>query len=346
MMLNKWLFFIMTNLKNKSKRLKSKTAIHFYLWMVFALAMFVPIQIYQSADLAFRIALGIILPLLLAVYIHFLILEKYFQKGQFLFYGLNLALLLILSGIAAQLIIDFLVPEVEGGIKSFLNPVFLIIVTSGFRYYSQGLKLQAQLQEAQAKQYKAELDLLKFQVNPHFFFNTLNNLFAMARKQKDQSTAKGIAKLSHLMRYIIYDCNVDKIDLQKEVEQIKHFLALQKLRFSKEDKINISFELAGDFENKTITPMLLLPFVENAFKHGISLANESAIKINLNVEKSRLLFSVSNSINKKRKAKTPNESGIGLANVKKRLELLYPDVYDLRIDNSGDVFNITLRMEL
>ncbi len=326
--------------------LKSRRALHFYYWLLFALVLFIPIQIYQSQYLAFRIAIGVILPLIPCVYIHFYLLERYFKNRQYMLYGLILMLLLVLSGIAAQYFIDFLVPEVEGGIKSFLNPPFLIIITAGFKYYTQGLRLQAQLQEALAKQYKAELDLLKFQINPHFFFNTLNNLFAMARKQNDQSTAEGIAKLSHLMRYMIYDCNADKIDLRKEIEQIEHFIALQMLRFSKEDTINISFNKNGKYKNKLIPPMLLIPFVENAFKNGIFLANSSEIAIDLEVGDARLLFSVSNSINKNRKNDGPNESGVGLANVRRRLELLYPKTHELKIENDGNRFNISLKLDL
>jgi len=326
--------------------LKNKTIMNMVYWVGFALAIFIPVQTIQSISMAFRISIGIVLPLIPAVYFHFFILERFHKRGENLKYIIILILFLILAGVTTQYFIDLLVPEVKGGIKAFLNPPFLIIFTSGFRYYTQGLKLQMQLQEAQAKQYKAELDLLKFQVNPHFFFNTLNNLFAMARKHKDQSTAKGIAKLAHLMRYLIYDCNVDKISLEKEIEQIGYFLALQKLRFSEDDNIKIVFTKTGNYEDKLITPMLLIPFVENAFKHGISLSSKSEIIINLSTDNQHFFFEVTNQINKNKKDKELNESGIGLINVRRRLELLYPDSHELKIENSGDTFYVALKLDL
>ncbi|MBU0474079.1 MAG: histidine kinase [Bacteroidetes bacterium] len=229
---------------------------------------------------------------------------------------------------------------------AFLNPLLLMIITSGARSYYRGIKLQLQLQEVQTKQYQAELDLLRFQINPHFFFNTLNNLFSMARKQKDESTSKGIAKLSHIMRYIIYDCNVDKIELEKEIDMINNFIELQKLRFSDEDDIKINFGIVGELQNQEIAPMLLVPFVENAFKHGISLKNMSPINIKLKIETETLIFSVRNNVNKLRYNRENEHSGIGLQNVKRRLELLYPNKHELLIENIDDKFDINLKIDL
>lgn len=324
-----------------------KIVFHSLYWIIFFLILFIPVWFFNSGKFAFLVAFGVVLPCTFPVYINFYLLDKYLKKRKYFNYWILLIILVILSGAFAQYFIYLLVPLKEGEFfGAFADPLFVIIITSGIRYYWQGIKLQIQLHEVQAKQYKAELDLLKYQVNPHFFFNTLNNLFSMARKQKDYSTSKGIAKLSHLIRYVIYDCNVDKIDLEKEIEQINNFLDLQKLRFSKEDKINISFEINGQYKTKQISPMLLIPFVENAFKHGISFKNDSPIDIKLNINNNLLLFSVKNNVNRLRCDRDDHNSGIGLANIQRRLELLYPESHHLKIENKKDTFEIILSIEL
>ncbi len=326
--------------------LKHRFAINFYYWLVFFLILFFSILYFSSAGYAFRASFGVVFPLIFPVYLHFLLLDKYFKQRRYLKYALLLILLIVASGAFAQYLINILLPSEEDVVVTFLNPLVIILITSGARYYRQGFKLQLQLHEAQAKQYKAELDLLKYQINPHFFFNTLNNLFSMARKQKDQSTAKGIAKLSHLMRYMIYDCSVEKINLAKEIEQINNLIELQKLRFFQEDDIEIKFNINGQPKNHRIIPMLLIPFVENAFKHGISLKKKSVIDINLSFNENQLLFSVKNNINRFRHDRDDQNSGVGLANVKRRLELLYPKTHFLKIENNNETFEVVLKLKL
>jgi LytS/YehU family sensor histidine kinase len=333
--------------KNDHSLFTKRITINAYYWLILFLAIFIPVYYFNSLDFALRIACVCISPLIPAVYINFLLLDKYFIHKKYFKYILWFILLVLISGIIAQGSVYLVIPlKEEDTFVTFFNPLFLIIFTSGARYYWHGIKLQMKLHEAQAKQYKAELDLLKYQVNPHFFFNTLNNLFAMARKQQDQSTAKGIAKLSHIMRYLIYDSNVEKIEIAKEIEQINNFIELQKLRFNNEDNINISFNIEGEISGQKIIPMLLIPFVENTFKHGISLVKESPIEINLKINNSELYFKVKNSINKRRRDRDDQNSGIGLTNVKRRLELLYPEAHELKIENDGEKFEVDLRIVL
>lgn len=326
---------------------KHHLAINLFYWLLFSLVIFIPVSVFNTNKFAFLVSIGVVLPCIIPVYINFYLLDKYLIKRKYFKYSFWLIILVTISGAFAQFIIYLLVPMGKGDVfATFGNPLIIIIITSGVRYYWRGVKLQLQLHEAQAKQYKAELDLLKYQVNPHFFFNTLNNLFSMARKQKDQSTAKGIAKLSHLMRYMIYDCSVEKINLTKEIEQINNLIELQKLRFSQEDDIEIKFNINRHPENQEIIPMLLIPFVENAFKHGISLKKKSAIDINLSVNENQLLFSVKNNINRLRHDRNDQNSGVGLANVKRRLELLYPETHFLQIKNNSESFEVILKLKL
>ena len=327
--------------------LSHRTIIHCCLWLFFFLAILIPVDMYNSFAYATRIAGAVVLPLIPAVYINFYLLEKYFNRKKYLQYILWLIILAVMGGILAQYTVLITIPLKEGdNFVTFFNPLFLIVLTGGARYYQRGIKLQLQLHEAQAKQLKAELDLLKYQVNPHFFFNTLNNLFAMARKENDQATATGIAKLSLIMRYMIYDGTCEKIEISKEIEQIKNFVELQRLRFSADDDIIITLNLEGCFEHKMITPMLLIPFVENAFKHGISLKSASPIAVNLRMQEEQLFFSVKNNINRMRQTKDDQNSGIGLANVKRRLELLYPQAHQLNIKDDDNTFEVSLVLTL
>jgi two-component system, LytTR family, sensor kinase len=176
-------------------------------------------------------------------------------------------LLLTLGGIGSLL--QWITSAFFHGSGSLAGTIFSLVFFMGFttaiRYAKAGIRQRMQLQEITAKQLQTELALLKAQINPHFLFNTLNNLYAMALRQEDPSTAQGIAKLSHLMRYVIYDSDVDRIELGREVEQIRSFIELQKLRFAEEDRIRIDFDTGGELEKCVIAPMLLLPFVENAF---------------------------------------------------------------------------------
>jgi len=335
----------MTKIKDRPEFFKDRIPVDTYYWLVIFLAIFIPVSYFNSFSFAFKISCVCVFPLVLPVYLNFFLLDKFFIKKKYLKYTLWFVLLVFTSGAVAQASVYLVIPLEEGdSFVTFFNPLFLIVFTSGARYYWRGIKMQMKLHEAQAKQYKAELDLLKYQVNPHFFFNTLNNLFALARKQKDQSTAKGIAKLSHIMRYMIYESNVEKIEISKEIEQITNFMELQKLRFAKEDNIKISFNVNGQLSNKKIVPMLLIPFVENAFKHGTSLVNKSEIEIDLCGEENEVNFTVKNYINQRQKDRDDQNSGIGLSNVRRRLELLYPDSHELKINNVGEKFEVSLKL--
>ncbi len=191
---------------------------------------------------------------------------------------------------------------------------------------------------------RMEVEFLKSQINPHFLFNTLNNLYASARRNSDMQTAEGISQLSGMMRYMIYDTNVQHIMLAKEVDYLKNYIQLQKMRFSDADPIDIRFDVNGDVGQMAVAPMLLIPFVENAFKHGISLKEKSYIHIELNVLPGHFTFKVENSIFKK--TNKQQEGGMGLKNVKRRLDLLYASHYDLKTEAGKDKFLAVLNINI
>lgn len=197
-------------------------------------------------------------------------------------------------------------------------------------------KLEALQEEKRA----AELNFLKAQTNPHFLFNTLNNLYGLARKQ-DENTAPAIMKLANLMRYILYECQSEYIPISQEIEIIQAYIELEKLRY--DDSLQVHFHQEIDDMQHAIAPLILLPFVENAFKHG---AGENRfgtqINIKLQVAKGNLAFSITNSIDQE--LKEVNE-GVGLENVKRQLDLIYGENYNLELGSSETEFQVRLNIK-
>lgn len=214
-----------------------------------------------------------------------------------------------------------------------LYPTFLILVLKLYTEKQQLLKLNEQKKTA-------ELAALKNQLNPHFLFNTLNNLYALALK-KSNDTPKVIRKLSEILDYILYRCNKPYVSLDKELELIENYLSLEKIRYADRVKISFSKNVTGQ---EKIAPLLLLTFVENAFKHGVTNEIQQAhINIAISKKGEELLFKVENS-KPAMTEKLENKESIGLQNIKKQLELLYPKAYDLIIENDKSTFSANLKL--
>lgn len=188
---------------------------------------------------------------------------------------------------------------------------------------------------------EAELKFLKTQTNPHFLFNTLNNIYALARKKSDD-TADTVMKLSKLLRFMLYEARKNRISLVDEIHMIDSYLELEKIRYN--ERLRIRFDKQVDDSSQEIAPMILLPFIENAFKHGAAETRfESFISINLQLQKGILQFNIENS-------KDDNETNevhenIGLSNVRRQLQLMYKD-YDLKVQNLANTFNVSLTLNL
>lgn len=187
---------------------------------------------------------------------------------------------------------------------------------------------------------QAELTMLKGQINPHFLFNTLNNIYSLALKKSDL-TAEAVLKLSEMLDYLLYECNAEIVDVKKEIKLIRNYIYLQKIRFG--DRLDIQFN-ADNSNDQQIPPMLLLPFIENSFKHGAGRqSNKVWIKIYLRVENNKLDFNIINSKSLQKDLDSKSISGgIGLENVRKRLQLLYQSDYSLDIENLTDTFSVQL----
>lgn len=193
----------------------------------------------------------------------------------------------------------------------------------------------------------ANLGFLKSQINPHFLFNALNTLYGTALQEKAERTGEGIQKLGDMMRFMLHENMQDKISLIRDIDYLNNYIELQKLRTSTTVDINIKTEIEEQLMDLKISPMLLIPFVENAFKHGISLQSPSHIKVTLQTKANMLYFDVNNSIHLKDDGDPEKiNSGIGLENVKQRLSLLYPKKHELIIRESAKEFFVHLTLNL
>lgn len=217
----------------------------------------------------------------------------------------------------------------------------LMLFMSGFiKIALEWFKSEKQREELTVERLNAELKFLKSQINPHFLFNCLNTIYSLAHKQSVQ-TEHAILKLSTIMRYMIYESNEDKVPLSHELKYLQDYIEIQKLRLPKDIEINCN--LSGDADRLMIEPMLLVPFVENAFKHGISYAEESFIDINITTTEDMIRLTVRNSHFKERVAE---RGGIGLENVLKRLNLLYENEHEIRIRETEAEFIVDLKIKL
>jgi two-component sensor histidine kinase len=226
--------------------------------------------------------------------------------------------------------------------------ILLSILVTGF---SLGLKLlemhsasEKRQKELEKEKLNSELAFLKNQVSPHFFFNTLNNIYSLIEISKNDAQ-EAVLKLSKLMRYLLYESEQGKIQLSHEIEFMKNYIDLMKLRLT--DKVELKVDFPEAMADHLIPPLLFIPFIENAFKHGVSYRGKSFIHIRLERENGKLKFLCANSLNKRSDPDlVDNHSGIGLENVKKRLNLLFPGSHTLTIQESDDAFEVDLEINL
>jgi two-component system LytT family sensor kinase len=203
------------------------------------------------------------------------------------------------------------------------------------------LKLRG-LEKALVKS-KADLQFLRSQINPHFLFNTLNTLYGTALQEEACNTASGIQKLGDMMRFMLHENTRDFIQMNREIEYLKNYISIQKLRTQSSAEISIEDNIDEQNCQHEIAPMLLIPLVENAFKHGISLKKKSWIKIRLDCNEKEIRFEVRNSIHPKRDDDPEKESsGIGFKNVVERLKLIYPGKHEIAVNADDKEFFVQL----
>lgn len=225
-----------------------------------------------------------------------------------------------------------------GNIVLFL---LVFVFSTGIKVINQWLRSEQRNKEIANEKLKAELSFLKAQINPHFLFNTLNNIYALASVQSEH-TAAAVMKLSSIMRYVLTEARNDLVPLEKEIQFTSHYIELQKMRLT--DKTIIDFTVQGDPLGRQIAPLLLLPFVENAFKYGISTRERSPIRILLEIKKDSLDFYICNQKHLSTMLRVTDNTGIGISNTKRRLDLFYEDKYALNIEDKSSDFSVKLKI--
>ena len=233
-------------------------------------------------------------------------------------------------------------PSRSWSIYNFLLTSVLISgLGLGIRFSDKLILTEKQKKEAEKEKLNAELAFLKNQINPHFLFNTLNSIYSLALMKSDQ-TPEAVLKLSDMMHYVIYDIQSDKVPLEKDIQYLRHFVELQKIRLS--DTTEVHLNTSGDFSSFSISPLLLMAFVENAFKYGTSSHEKTSILIDIHLIKNVLDVKISNQIFPGRQKNSI--AGIGLRNTRQRLDLEYPNKHRLTLTDNGKVFIVKLSIDL
>lgn len=311
---------------------------------------------FETTGESFRIASLIVFPLIIPVYIHDFIFDYFILRKRYIFYLVSTAFLVLFFGYIIGEFQHFLDPV--GSSETYGALLFMMILYTGARYFRIGaqqririkeeeqkrIKAEIELKELEVKQSQAELNLLKSQVNPHFLFNSLNSIYSLILNNSDIA-ADAVMKLSDLMRYLLESSKKRKVLVKNEFEFLQNYIDLEIIRLGKKAKIISSFK--GDQSGKIIAPLLLIAFVENCFKHGISVnSKENKIDISVELNDNRLLLQTINNIAPQRINPATKKSGTGIENVKKRLELLYPGKHQLEINNDEKEFVVNLRVEI
>jgi two-component system, LytTR family, sensor kinase len=221
--------------------------------------------------------------------------------------------------------------------------IFLVFFSIGLKVLERQDEIEKASKEMEREKLNSELAFLKNQISPHFFFNTLNNIYSLVSINPEDSQ-KAILKLSKLMRYLLYESEQGNVNLSSEIAFISNYIDLMKLRMS--DKISLSFTFPKQYEDISIPPLLFIPFIENAFKHGISYNHNSFVKIDMRMEGKSLIFICENSLARTTEENNIENGGIGLENVRKRLGLLFPGRYEMNITSDNKTFKVFLEIKL
>lgn len=258
---------------------------------------------------------------------------------MFFYIQLLLTLLLVVKQLSDGY---HLFPEMLDIVMLFFNLFFVVFIAIAIKFYKRWNEKDFQEQKMQKEKVEAELQMLKTQINPHFLFNTLNSIYVLAMKQSEQ-TANTVMKLSDILDYILYRIDTPKIAIANEIKIVENYIELEKIRFSNRVDLNFTTELKS--QEIQIPPMLIIPFIENAFKHGVAKSvDKSWIKISIEETDGGLNILVANS---KTQSKADDKTGgIGLMNVKKRLSLLYKEKYQLNIFEKQMQYTVSLSIPI
>lgn len=291
------------------------------------------------------------------VYIHlYILVPRLLNKKQYITYFLLTAIGIVLYSRLNYFLLSQLptegMPERMTRFLDNITPNFdllegmiVVILTYALKYTLIAFITQNELLKVQKEKLQLELNALKAQIHPHFLFNTLNNLYSLTLKNSDKAS-EVVLKLSDIMRYVLYQSNHERVALKKELEFISNYVELQKIRYH--NRYDIKLEVDGDPGELTISPLLFIDFTENAFKHGIDKRfSDGFVHVHFHIGNDHVRFHCTNSIgNNEQEGITQQDAGIGLVNVKKRLNILYPQHHQLSIHNDGENFYVELTIHL
>lgn len=332
----------------------SRVFTHFIWW---ALLFLIILSVEpESYSLGFRITNALLLVVFYMALVYFnllyLIPEYLSQKKIFRYFLLLFMALLVATPIRTLLFYlkfsnhpELQIEITQSQAEQYIASLIVVTFSTVLKIVSDWLRQQRKMNKLITQNMQSELDFLRSQINPHFLFNTLNSLYALTLKKDDRAPSI-VLQLSDMMRYMLYESNEQKVALSKEIEYIKNYLELEKLRHG--PNVDIEFEMVGEVKDQKITPLLFIPFIENCFKHGVNKSLEkSFVKLRLKVEKSKIWFTIMNSIPVD---VVPIESvqvgGIGLSNIRRRLKLLYPGDHHLEIREQDKEYIVNLTLFL
>lgn len=332
----------------------------FYFLHAFVILVFVAIIIIQAKALSVHYGEPLLFNLVdsilcfgsflgLIYYSYWLFIPQFLIKKEYIKFALSLLTIIVgftlYFNLTALFVSSVLKVKFHYFVKGWWSGIAAYAFTLGiagtfFRIFVQWFKDTYEKIELEKQNFKSELSLLKNQLNPHFLFNTLNNIDSLINDNSPNASL-ALNKLSDIMRYMVYDSEKELVPLEDEIDYIKNYISLQKLRISNEDIIQ--FNITGNISGKQIAPMLFIPFVENAFKHSsLKDKRDNKIEINIDVQEEEITFYCFNfkSIINKDKS-----SGVGLELVKRRIEMLYKDKYTLSIENTAEHFTVKLNIK-
>lgn len=317
--------------------------------------LFMLLMLFGQAEYFATLIPGILIPFSIGLYslsFHRLIPTTAGKKRPLLRFLWKVFLVVLLSAIPIGFLIfalsgdedvPFMVATMNFPIQLFFTAPLAWIT---YKRYNKGREEVQNLQK-ELGQSTAKFDFLRSQINPHFLFNALNTLYGTALQEKAERTGEGIQQLGDMMRFMLHENMQEKISLDREIEYLENYIHLQRLRTDVNPGITIQAEIQQNFDYAQISPMLLIPFVENAFKHGISFREPSHIKIALEKKENTIYFDVYNSKHPRQENDPEKDkSGIGLSNVKQRLEMLYPKKHELLIRENSREFFVHLTLQL
>ena len=281
-------------------------------------------------------------------YFNILILDhRYYRSKKYLTF-----VILVVAAFVSFSALEYLV------LKSYLNTMASVfqkeLLTNHLVFFlfsiiyifvKDRLRIESENKQLATQQLSTELEFLKSQLNPHFLFNCINNIYATSIDNGDEEVAQQIADLTQVLRYALYEGNQSVVLLADEIQFLRGFIDLNLLKFE-EDELNFSFDIMGETNQIKIAPLLLVPLVENAFKHGTLPDKKPYIHIDLAIKKGTLALKVENSISKRKNKLESKGGGVGLVNLRRRLELLYPKAHELKIKENTNLYQVQLQLRL